>query len=488
MKRFKHSLSNFKLFTCDMGWLIPINWFEALPGDSVRQQTMAVMRCAPLLSPVMHPVVVRIHHWFVPLRLIWEDFESFITGGPDGTDSSVPPYRAVASNTESSMLDYLGVPVATFGQTMNLSMLPARAYDLIYNTNYRDQDLIDEVDLVKTSGEDNTSYLGLARVAWEKDYFTTARPWETKGDTVTVPLGTTAPVISAGDGVPTFNAGGGAERYLIGNTAYQYPLYDASPSTTGPTSWNQTRLQADLSSAEGVEINDLRLALALQRYQEARANYGSRYSEYLRYLGVRSSDARLQDPEYLGGGRQAIQFNDVVQTAEGTNPVGTLRGRGMSAMRSNRYIRYFEEHGIVMTLMSVLPKAIYSQTLHRSWTRQTKEDYFQKELQHIGEQEIPNYEAYIAHSSPTDTFGFQARYDEYRSIPSTIAGEFRSTLNHWHYSRIHTGDIALNQSFIEANPTKRVNAAPGSHCLYVTAHHSIQARRMLTSRAYNKTF
>ena len=165
-----------------------------------------------------------------------------------------------------------------------------------------------------------------------------------------------------------------------------------------------------------------------------------------------------------------------------------MKGHGLAAMRTNRFMRYFEEHGIVMTIMSVIPKSIYTQNVHRSWLRTTKEDYYQKELQFIGEQEVYNQEVYGAHSSPSDVFGYQARYDEYRSHPSTIAGEFRSTLNHWHYGRIHSSDVALNQSFVEANPTKRVNADQSSDCLYVMANHSVQARRMLTPKAYTKTF
>lgn len=491
MKRNKHSLSHYKLMTMDMGYLYPLTWFETLPGDSIRQATSALVRCSPLLSPVMHPVIVRIHHYFVPLRLIWDTFPDFITGGPDGTDSTTPPYITLSSNSEGSLWDYLGVPAETFGQSENLSALPIRAYNLIYNTHYRDQDLITEVALDTTDGSDTTTSTSLQRVAWEKDYFTTARPWETKGDAVTIPLGEQADVIgdSTTDQEPIFNATSvGTGRRLNAVSGTTQLNLSANADGTGQISWNDPKLVADLTSADGVDINDLRLALAVQRYQEARAQYGSRYVEYLRYLGVRPSDARLQNPEYLGGGRQVIQFSEVLQTAEGTNPVGSLLGHGISAMRTNKYIKYFEEHGIVMSLMSVVPKAIYTQTLPRCWSRTIKEDYWQRELQTIGEQEVLNNEAYIAHSSPTDVFGYQARYDEYRSINSSIAGEFRSTLDHWHYSRIHAGDIALNQSFIEANPTKRVNASSGTDCLYVMANHSIQARRFLSKKASSRTF
>ena len=181
-------------------------------------------------------------------------------------------------------------------------------------------------------------------------------------------------------------------------------------------------LKADLSNASAVTVNVLREALALQRYEEARARYGSRYIEYLRYLNVRSRDSRLDRPEYLGGGRQTVQFSEVLQTAEGTDPVGELRGHGIAAMRSNRYRRFIEEHGYVFSFVSVRPITIYAQALHRTWNRRTKEDFWQKELRHIGQQAVLNKEVYAEHTTPDGTFGYQDRYDEYRRQESTVAG------------------------------------------------------------------
>ena len=175
--------------------------------------------------------------------------------------------------------------------------------------------------------------------------------------------------------------------------------------------------------------------------------------EYLRYLGVRSSDARLQRPEYLGGGKQTIQFSEVLQAAEGTNPVGSMKGHGLAAMRSNRYRKFFEEHGYVFSFISVKPKTIYAQGLPRTWNGRTKEDFYQKEFAHIGQQEVLNKEVYAAHTKPNGTFGFQDRYDEYRRMESTIAGEFRTTLNFWHMARIFASDPALNADFVKSVPT-----------------------------------
>jgi len=494
MKRSKFSLSNYKLLSCDMGELVPVGLTEVLPGDSIQQATNALVRAAPLLAPVMHPVNVRIHHWFVPHRLVWEDWEEFITGGPDGMDDSVFPTIAMPASTGAavgSLSDYLGIPTGV--ADLAVSALPFRGYAMIFNDWYRDQDLVSPLTIDLTSGADTTTNVTLQNCAWEKDYFTSARPWEQKGPSITVPLGTRADVKGIGK-VNNVFGGSLAVRETDGST----PTYTNSAGT-GTSGDNQFAVQegitgvsglndfpniwADLSGASAVTVNVLREALALQRYEEARARYGSRYCEYLKYLGVASSDARLQRPEYLGGGNQTVQFSEVLQTAEGSNPVGEMRGHGISAMRSNRFRRFFEEHGYVFTLMSIRPKTIYANGLPRTWNRRTKEDFWQKELQHIGQQEILKKEVYGAHSDPDGVFGYQDRYDEYRRSESTIGGEFRAaTLNFWHMGRIFASDPSLNEDFIKCVPTERTFAVPSEDVFSVMAKHSIQARRLVASK------
>lgn len=492
MKRNKFSLSHYKLCTFDMGLLIPITWYEVIPGDTIQQASSALVRVSPLLSPVMHPVVVRIHHWFVPFRLIWDDWEDFITGGADGNNASVVPYISTATVTEGDLADYLGVPPASYSPNLEYCAMPTRAYDLIFNEHYRDQDLVTALTIDKTDGQDSTSATAVQKVAWQKDYFTTARPWEQKGTAVSIPLLGESPIFGdnmdfdaaddSGNYAQVRDAQGGSAnlRSLTTNGVSGGRLFGLTDSSgTG-------ELKADLTQATGIRVNDLRLSLAIQRYQEARAQYGSRYVEYLRYLGIRSSDGRLQNPEYLGGGRQVIQFSEVLAT-DGAN-TGKLYGHGISAMRTNRYRRFFEEHGIVMSLMSVIPKSIYANGLHKSFSREAKEDYFQRELQNIGDQEVLNKEVYTEHTTPDGEFGYTSRYDEYRSLPSTIAGEFRSSLDHWHMARIFASDPSLNSTFVQAVPTKRVLASSGTDALYVMASHSIQARRMMSKFARSKTF
>lgn len=489
MKRNKHSLSHYRLLSCDMGALIPIGWFDVLPGDTVQHSTSALVRAAPLVSPVMHPLQVRIHHWYVPTRLLWSEFEDFITGGPAGVSIPTPPtFTYSSAGTIGSIGDYLGVPTGVNG--LKFSALPFRAYYKIWNENYRDEDLETEISAGETTTGGDSALFGNnapQNISWEKDYFTSSRPWEQKGPAVTVPIGTLAPVrgISLQDG--QVSASSPNQRWTDGTVAARNIVNTPGVSTqsagaVGPG--NLPQVFADLGGASAVTVNVLRQALAIQRFEEARARYGSRYTEYLRYLGVRSSDARLQRPEYLGGGRQTIQFSEVVQTApsavpDQANVVGAMKGHGIGAMRSNRYRRFIEEHGIIMSVMSVRPKTIYMNGLPRQFSRMVKEDYWQKELEHIGQQAVRNKEVYAAHASPDGTFGFQDRYDDYRRLESGVSGEFRTTLNYWHLARDFGSTPALNASFVSCVPTMRTFASATTDPLYVMANHSIQMRRMV---------
>lgn len=495
-RRNLFSLSHYRLLTGKMGYLYPVAGMEVLPGDTFQMATSAFLRFSPLVAPVMTPVTVKIHHWYVPLRLVWDESEDFITGGPDGTSVPTPPYFSAPVET-GSLADYLGVPPVE--GNLDYSALYTRAYNLIWNEWYRDQNLQDEVPVSTASGLTNSTLdnVNLLRSAWDKDYFTTASPNEQKGVAVNVPINLTSggnPIITAtttlsggGASLTRLNSGGVESVYSSSGHLYWSANDTADTrigvSYTNPTATTTVDWNGGPDTTGALNLNAFREAMALQRFEEHRQLYGSRYVEYLRYLGVKASDARLQRPEYLGGGRSVIQFSEVLQTAEGTDPVGTMRGHGIGAMRTNRFRRFFEEHGIVLTLLSIRPKSIYTQGLPRKFSRLLKTDYWQRELEHIGQQEVKNKEVYAASEAPDGTFGFSDRYNEYRSEWSSVHGEFRELLDYWHLGRVFADEPVLNGDFISSLPSDRIFAdQTGNDTIYMMVNNSVQARRLVSKR------
>lgn len=499
-KRSKHSLSHYNLLTTSMGIITPIECIDILPGDSILQNNSVFLRTMPLVAPVMHPVRVEVRSFFVPLRIIWDDFQDFITGGPDGLDATVHPYVTVSPDNvkEGELLDYLSVPPSTLPGT-HINPLQARAYNAIYNEYFRDQDLEEEVPYSTASGEDTTTSLVLQRASWQKDYFTLARPFEQKGVSAAVPItssggaitgltarttisgqvsgGTFSPADS-GSGVGASIKGGvlkiGSNQSGFVNTSHSHPATGLTASTvvSGNASF-------DLGS---MSISDFREAMAIQRFQEVRGLYGSRYEDYQAFLGVKSSDSRLQHPEYLGGGQRTIQFSEVLQTSEGSEPVGTLRGHGIGALKTRSFMRFFNEHGFLISLMVVRPISIYTQGLHRSFSRQTKYDYWQKEYEHIGQQALLNKELYAGSADGDGVFGYTNRYNEYRYHPNQVHGEFRSYYEDWHLGRKFSEQPVLNKDFISCHPDNRIFAETSDNYdkLLVMAQNSIRARRLIS--------
>ena len=484
--RSKHNLGHYKLLTGDMGFLYPVGLVEVLPKDTFQHSTSVFLRFSPMAAPVMHPVTVRIHHFFVPHRLTWPEsegggFESFITGGPNGDDAQLVP-TVFTSGETNDLWDYFNMP--TTGQVATVSALPIRAFNMIFNEWYRDEDLVAE--------REPTDWL-VPRIAWEKDYLTTARPWPQKGPAITMPIGTTAPVVPAGpNAAPSFQTPNSSELNLLtegpGGQAVQTQSVD---SQSDVMEWFDTGLQADLTNATPPEINEFRRAFALQRFAEARARYGSRYTEYLRYLGVRSSDARQQRPEYLGGGRAKVAISEVLQTtnSEGGQPederfgVGDMYGHGIASMRSNAYRRTFEEHGYVLSLLSVRPKAMYLNGITRTWLRRDREEFWQKELEQIGQQEVWAGEVFSDNGirPDHDTFGFADRYAEYKREPNRVSSEFKNVLNYWHLGRDFATPPELNSDFIECDPSKRIFNEQTQHGLWIACQHNLVARRLVSA-------
>jgi hypothetical protein len=481
MKRSKHNLSHYRLQTCNMGEMIPISCIPVLPGDTVQHATSAMIRMLPLNTPVMHPTAVRIHHFFAPNRILWDGWEDFITGGPDGT--SAPAIPTIQLNAEKGdLLDHL-VGAVNGGGTNSINALPIYAFNKIFNEYYRDQDLVAE-----RLDDDIT----IPKCAWEKDYFGVARPFSQKGPEVTLPLGQSADIATEADLTQPI----GVRANISGSPIFRQ--MDTSGTVLSPgtsaVDAEDNKLYADLSTALSPSVNDFRAAFSLQRYQEARSRYGSRFTEYLRYLGINPSDARLQRPEYLGGGTARVNFSEVLQTAENprndpdTRGIGVADqyGHGIAGVRSNRYRKFFEEHGYVISVLSVRPKAIYANGVPREFSKTTKEDYFQKELANLGQQEVYANELFAAQGNVDRVWGYTDRYEEYRKHPSQIAGDFRDTLNAYHMARDLAQDTALNEAFIECDPTDRIFQVDETvaNTLWCFINHKVAARRIVPKRAY----
>jgi hypothetical protein len=470
--------SKYNLLTGEMGQLLPIGLWETLPNEVVDHSTSALVRLSPLAAPVMHPVSARIHHFFIPMRLLWpqqvggtegDNWEDFITGGEDGMNAAQIP-KITSTGVANDVLDYLGIPPVA---GINVNALALHAYNMVYNEWYRDQDL---------AGERTEKQLDIANIAWEKDYFSSARPWLQKGPEITLPLAGTAPITGLGtQGVPGLN------NEVVTETDGSTPTYTRAFATNGAALKvkaddvaNRPAIFADLSQALGANINDVRKAFALQRFEENRARWGSRYTEYiLKSFRARPADSRLQRPEFLGGGRASINFSEVLQTApdDAGDPrygVADLYGHGISAMRGNRYRRTIPEHGYILSLLSVRPKAIYTNGIARHFLKNTKEDFFQPELKYIGQQEVFNNEVFAQSAGGGSTFGYQDRYSEYRHERSTVHGEFRNVLDYWHMGRQFQTPPTLNEDFVKCVPTKRIHNEQTQHALWIMCQHRMR--------------
>lgn len=462
MRRNKFNLSHYRMTSFDMGLLIPTSWVEVNPGDSIQWTTSALIRLSPLVRPVMHPLWIKMFAFFIPYRVIWDDWEDFITGGEDGLNASVHPYEDTLNTTESTMYHYLGKPIGNTG-SLKVNALPLRAYNTIWNTKFRDQQLQNEVTVDTTDGDDTSTFSTPLRVCWEKDYYTTARPSESLGSDVTVPIyGTGA------DGVTLYRSGGGAGTLQDDGTGDV--VISGTPSAA-------SLLQATDETHSHMDIDDLKLGLGLQRFQERMNKHGARYHEYVQSLGVRGY-APPDEPVYLGGGRRTVSISEIASTDDGgTAPVGTLAGHGIGAIRTRPFRKFFKEHGMVMSLIVVQPKAVYTDAMERKWFRTTKEDYFQPELQFIGDQAILNKEVRSVHATPEGTFGYQERYSEYKHALSTVSGNFADTDDDWHYARQFGTDPALNSDFVTCTPAERAHADATEHTVKAMISHQVVARR-----------
>nr|QJB19659.1 MAG: major capsid protein [Microvirus sp.] len=493
VKSALHNLSHSVKFSGDMGKLIPIATFDCVPGDKINHKIAALIRTQPLLAPVMHAVDVELHCFYTPERVVWPEAEKFQSGGDDGLAAPVPPYMNAPATTGyavGSLGDYLGLPTGV--PDFKHSALPFRMYNMIWNYYYRDSQLQAETAVSDGSGEDTTTARNLLAPCWKRDYFTKARPSPQLGAEVTIPLTGDAPVKGiAMDSSATYSTAGS------GSGLREYPN---DPVNSGD--WQRTgdsntaavmedpdhagfpKIFADLSQVSGIGIRELREAGAFQRFMEFNNMFGGRYIEQIMArFGMRVPDYRFQEPQFLGAGETKIQFSEVLQTGGDTTGdptgVGNMRGHGISIVGSNRYKFRSPEHGWVMCFLLVRPKTQYMQGLHRAWSRETKYDYLLPEFERIGDQPVLNKELYVNSASPNAVFGYTPMYEEYRTIPSRVAGDFRDTLDFWHMARIFASEPALNSTFVGCNPTNRIFPITSANQLYVDVEHKILARRPL---------
>lgn len=488
----------------DMAYLVPFICNEVVPGDKFRVNSEIMIRLAPMVSPVMHRINVFTHYFFVPNRLIWNEFEDFITGGPDGNKMPVMPhttFRDIVSEGDveltqlGSLADYFGLPPETHPD-LEFSTLPFRAYQLIYQEYYRDQNLMEEIPFNFGSGRESIDFLGnlcaLRRRCWEKDYFTSALPWSQRGGDVSLPISGRAPVILNEAG-----QSGRASQFVRNATGTFTPN---TTLITGPSGDLEARaangsaaeanidpmgsLDAVLDGATDVTINDLRRSVRLQEWLERNARGGARYIEQiLSHFGVKSSDARLQRPEYLGGGKSPVVISEVLQTSssDSTTPQANMAGHGIAVGSSHQFSRFFEEHGYVIGILSVMPRTAYQDGVPRHFLKTDKFDYYFPEFAHLGEQEIWNSEIWsqTTGDAAKGTFGYTPRYAEYKYMPGSVHGDFRQSLDFWHLGRKFGSRPRLNAAFVEANPSKRIFAVTDQnvHSLYVHIYNNMRAIR-----------
>lgn len=486
----KFDLSREVKMSGNMGNLYPCFIQDIIPGDSFRVNTQQLVRFSPLLAPMMHNVDFKLDYFFVPYRLVWDEWKDFITGGEDGNDlpsyPRIRPYSGMRNNiAKGTLADYLGLPVKELYDNLpisgtanfELSVLPFRAYQLIWHEYFRDQNVGDEFQQYTNSGVQSSvtfdNQLSLRKSNWEKDYFTSALPFLQRGGEVTLPLGSVT--VSESD-----------------YTAATLGTLKVSNANIFKDV-NGTVSQVDLvGEAQAVTINELRKASALQQWLELMARAGSRYREQIfAIFGERIPDYTVQVPQYLGGGKTPIMISEVLSTYAQTSdastgssidrPLGDMGGHALALGDNLGFQQSFDEHGIILGLCRVIPKTSYSQGVNKFWRKFDKFDHFFPQFANLGEQEIDNLELYFSGNTGTDDgiFGYQQRYAEYKYAQNRIAGDFRDELAHWELSRKFSSTPLLNQSFVECSPDDRIFAIqdPNEDKIWISLHHRVDALR-----------
>lgn len=513
-RRSLQNLSNTYKGATDFGAIVPIGLYEIAPGDVMKKSTQIFMRAQPMLAPILHECDIYVHDFFVPWRLIWDDYEKFLIPQDGETSESIPvkPYIMLGQDIMTdvrlgpfgvgSLWDKFGLPIVANindlpevgNEDVAINSLPLRAYQLVWSEYYRDQNLQAPFELDKSSGkESNANLAGLLTLryrAWEKDYFTSALPRPQKGEPIGIELGSVPgpqsrmevqldkssgnPYIENEQGSPMFaDLTTDAEGHFMSSdgTYMNYAWFDPNGS-----------LFVQPEPGEGSQgyftIEMLREAMRLQEFMEQLMRGGSRYAEVVRNMfGQIPDDLRIGRPAYLGGGKQNLVISEVLQTSESTPDVsalGDMAGHGISVGSSNYYKALFKEHGYVISLMSVRPRSGYMQGVNKLWLKNDRYEEMWPLFAHLGEQPVLNGELYWdwKDGANRDTFGYQPIYTEYRSKPSIVTGELRTDLDFWHLNRKFSSRPSLNSDFITVNPTETnrifavTDAAEGQHLIF----------------------
>ncbi len=492
IQRSKFNRSSGLKTAFNVGDLVPVFVDEALPGDTFSLKPTFFGRIATLIKPVMENIYLDCFFFAVPIRLVWDNWQKFngeqVNPG-DSTTFLVP--QVVASDPagflENSLYDYMGIPTKV--PALSVSAFWTRSYNLIWNEWFRDENLQNSLTVDRDDGPDTEADYTVQKRGKRHDYFTSSLPFPQKGTAVSLPLGTSAPVVSSGDKIPQFDYGNQTLKHLIVEDSAAKSVAGETRPTTGDgiLRWNAPKLEADLSTATAATINELREAFQLQRLFERDARGGTRYTEVLKaHFGVSSPDQRLQRPEFLGGATTRLMVNQVAATSQSTSVQANLAAFGTFGESGGGWTKSFVEHCVLIGMVSVRADLNYQQGLDRMWSRRTRFDFYWPALAHLGEQSVLNKEIFAQGSGdPTAddaVFGYQERFAEYRFKPSKVTAEMRSNhtlpLDIWHLAQDFSALPVLNASFIvEAPPMSRIIAVINEADIILDSYFDLQCAR-----------